>query len=61
MYTACFVAGRPALAAWVRDKIDVLAAIPAQRSWSKRFVEMRLPQIELNVRGRRDRHARRSR
>jgi hypothetical protein len=58
---AAIAAGRPALAAWSRDKIDVLAAIPAHHGWSKRFVEARRPQIEADVLKRRDRLARRSR
>jgi len=57
---ATIAAGRPALAAWALDKIDVLTAIPINPGWPKRFAETRRAQIECDVRERRDRRARRS-
>ena len=57
---ATIAAGRPALVAWARDKVDVLTAIPRSLGWPKRFAETRRPQIERDVRERRNRRARRS-
>jgi hypothetical protein len=57
---AAIAAGRPALAAWARDKVDVLTAIPRSPGWPKRFAETRRAQIERDVRERRNRRARRS-
>lgn len=58
---ATIAAGRPALAAWACDRVDVLRAIPRSPRWPKRFAETRRPQIDCDVRERRDGQARRSR
>lgn len=57
---ATIAAERPALAAWARDGMDVLAAIPDHSAWAKRFLQRRRPQIEEYVQGKREnfkRHA----
>jgi hypothetical protein len=56
---ATIAAARPGLAAWRRDELEVLAAIPDHPGWPKRFLASRQPQIRKSVRSKRDKHGRR--